>query len=280
MNNLALGTAQFGLDYGIANQNGRVDLNSAIDILELAKNNHIDTLDTSINYGNSEIFLGGIGVDGFNVVTKTLKFKDNIDYVVDGFHKSMESLNRKNIYGLLIHSMEDVTKRNFNELFKCLNNLKKKKMINKIGFSTYTPEDVDFLLENFQFDLIQVPLNVFDQRLIEGGQLERLKNKNIEIHARSAFLQGVLLNLDNLPNYFLKWKDHFDYFQNSLQGFSPLEASLGFLMNIDVDKIVVGVDNKAQLVEIINASNKIINLNFKNFSTNDTLLINPTNWEI
>lgn len=80
----------------------------------------------------------------------------------------------------------------------------------KIGFSTYTPKQIDFLLNNFDFDLVQLPFNVFDNRLIQGGQLKALKKKKIEIHARSIFLQGLLLDFNNLSDYFLTWKNEFD----------------------------------------------------------------------
>ena len=79
-------------------------------------------------------------------------------------------------------------------------------MINKIRFSAYSPEQVDSLLSNF--DLIQVPFNIFDARLTRDGQISTLKNKNVEIHTRSAFLQGMLLDFDNLPKHFKTWKSN------------------------------------------------------------------------
>jgi len=76
-----------------------------------------------------------------------------------------------------------------------------------------SPEQVDSLLSNFDFDLIQVPFNVFDARLTRDGQLSTLKNKNVEIHTRSAFLQGMLLNFDNLPKHFKTWEKQFNEYQ-------------------------------------------------------------------
>jgi predicted oxidoreductase len=106
-----------------------------------------------------------------------------------------------------------VENEQFDTLFSKLNELKQQGLIEKIGFSTYMPEQVDFLLENFDFDLIQLPFNVFDNRLIVKGQLKKLKAKSIEIHARSVFLQGILLNFDNLSDYFLTWERQFIEYQ-------------------------------------------------------------------
>ena len=154
-------------------------------------------------------------------------------------------------------------------------------MIKKIGFSTYTPEQVDFLLENFDFDLIQVPFNIFDTRLIEGGQLQALKKKNIEIHARSIFLQGVLLDFDNLSSYFSKWKKQFDKYQSTVEksGLSLLEYALNFTLNVqEIDKILVGVNSADQLKEIVQAKKKQSSLSA--FPIDDIALLNPGLWKV
>jgi len=211
MSELVLGTVQFGLPYGITNVNGQVDKNEAKKILNFAKKVGINTLDTAISYGNSENTLGEIGVKGFKIITKTSPLRNNVSEVIKNFHQSLNKLGVKQVEGLLIHNFQDTKEKMFNVLLNELNNFKKAGLIRKIGFSTYNPEEIDFLLSNYEFDLIQVPFNVFDTRLIEGGQLNALKNRNIEVHARSIFLQGVLLNFDTLSNYFSTWKNKFFY---------------------------------------------------------------------
>ena len=202
MNKLALGTVQFGLDYGISNIGGQVSLEEARKVLKLAKEYDIDTLDTASGYGNSEKVLGKIGVNDFQIVTKTTSLQLGVDKVLQSFYQSLTDLNATSVDGLLIHNIDDTKDKQFDTLYKELDKLKQDKLINKIGFSTYTPDQVDFLLDNFDFDLIQVPFNVFDTRLIDGGQLQALKNKQIEIHARSVFLQGLLLDFKHLNDYF------------------------------------------------------------------------------
>jgi len=278
---LALGTVQFGLDYGVTNQSGKVEESEIEDILDFAKSNGINILDTASGYGNSERVLGGVGVDDYQIITKTTSLKHGVDEVIKGFYQSLKYLNQKSIDGLLIHDINEVNDKEFDDLFERLNELKQQGLVNKIGFSIYTPEQVNFLLENFDFDIIQLPLNVFDNRLIQGGQLKALKDRNIEVHARSIFLQGVLLNFDNLSGNFSIWKEQFDTYQAMVndRGLSLLEYALNFVLNIkEIDKVLVGVNREDQLKEIVQSvhSQKDISA----YPINDINLLNPSLWKV
>ena len=278
---IALGTVQFGLDYGVTNRDGQVTIEEVESILNFAKINGIDTLDTASRYGNSEQVLGDAGVDGYQIVTKTVSLKSDVNRVIKGFYQSLENLNQKAVDGLLIHDINEVNDKEFNGLFERLDELKQQGLVNKIGFSTYVPEQVDFLLENFDFDIIQLPLNVFDNRLIQGGQLKALKDRNIEVHARSIFLQGVLLNFDNLSGNFSIWKEQFDTYQAMVndRGLSLLEYALNFVLNIkEIDKVLVGVNREDQLKEIVQSvhSQKDISA----YPVNDINLLNPSLWKV
>jgi len=276
---LALGTAQFGLDYGITNHSGQVAIGEVKNIMNYAKYKDIDTLDTASGYGNSEKILGEIGVNNYQIITKTTPLENGVDGVIKSFYQSLDNLNIEQVDGLLIHNIDDAKDKRFGELFHKLNDLKEKGMIKKIGFSTYTPEQVDFLLENFDFDIIQIPFNVFDMRLIDGGQLKKIKDNNIEIHARSVFLQGVLLDFDNLPDYFLTWRRQFSEYRKMVDssGLSLLEYALNFVLNTqEIDKILVGVDSKKQLIEITQAVKSLDSL--ESHSISDINLLNPSLW--
>ena len=278
---VALGTVQFGLDYGVTNQDGQVTIEEVESILDFAKVNGIDTLDTASRYGNSEQVLGDAGVDGYQIVTKTVSLKNDVNGVIKGFYQSLENLNQKAVDGLLIHDINEVNDKEFNGLFERLDELKQQGLVNKIGFSTYVPEQVDFLLENFDFDIIQLPLNVFDNRLIQGGQLKALKDRNIEVHARSIFLQGVLLNFDNLSGNFSIWKEQFDTYQAMVndRGLSLLEYALNFVLNIkEIDKVLVGVNSEQQLREIIQSAKK--EGKSSAYPINDINLLNPSLWKV
>jgi len=280
-NKLALGTAQFGLNYGITNQNGQVKIKEAIKILDLAKNNEIYTIDTSANYGNSEQVLGKVGVNDCQIITKTIPLKGDVNTVIDSFYQSLKKLNIEQVEGLLIHNFDDIKSKNFDLLFKRLNEFKKEDIVKKIGFSTYMPEQVDFLLENFDFDLIQLPINIFDVRLIEGGQLQTLKNKRVEVHARSVFLQGILLDFYHDSSHFITWQEQFKKYQIVVResGMSLLEYALNFVLNIqEIDKVLVGVNSEIQLDEIIKSVKKSGSLD--SFPIDDINLLNPKLWKI
>ena len=281
MNKLALGTAQFGLDYGVTNSKGKVQVEEVELILGCAKENSINTLDTAASYGNSEEVLGSIGISDFQIITKTIPLKNGVDEVIKHFKQSLTFLNKSSVNGLLIHNINEIENKNFNTLFKELTELKRQGLVNKIGFSTYTPEQVDFLLKNFDFDLIQVPFNIFDNRLIQGGQLQALNNKGVEVHARSVFLQGVLLDFNNLSNYFSPWKKEFSIYQETVKdnGLSLLECALNFVLNIrEIDKVLVGVNSERQLKEIVKAVKRRSNLSA--YPINDINLLNPSLWKV
>ena len=283
MNKLALGTVQFGLDYGITNNTGKAQIREVASILDYAKKKNINVLDTASGYGNSEEVLGNIGINHFQIVTKTTSINNGIDKVIESFYQSLKNLNQQKIDGLLIHNIEEVKNEQFDVLFQELTGLKQQGLIDKIGFSIYTPEETDFLLQNFDFDLIQVPFNVFDTRLLQGGQLQRLKNKGIEIHARSVFLQGILLDFNDLPSYFLTWENQFNVYQEIVKksGLSKLEYALNFVLDIkELDKILVGVYNVEQLQEIFTASQKKIRTELMPFSIDDIHLLNPSLWTL
>jgi len=281
MPKLAIGTVQFGLDYGITNQSGQVTIKEVKGILDFAKDNGIDTLDTASGYGNSEKVLGEVGVDNYQIITKTISLKNGVDKVIDGFYQSLNDLSQKQVEGLLIHNIQDIENKQFSALFDKLNELKQQGLIKKIGFSTYTPEQVNFLLENFDFNIIQVPFNVFDTRLIQSGQLQALKSKGVEIHARSVFLQGVLLDFDNLSDYFLTWKAQFTEYQVMVKnsGLSLLEYALNFVLSIqEIDRVLVGVNNEQQLREITLSLKGLDSL--EDYFINDMNLLNPSLWKV
>ena len=278
---IALGTVQFGLDYGVTNRDGQVTIEEVESILNFAKINGIDTLDTASRYGNSEQVLGDTGVDGYQIVTKTVSLKSDVNRVIKGFYQSLENLNQKAVDGLLIHDINEVNDKEFDDLFERLHELKRQGLINKIGFSTYTPKQVNFLLENFDFDIIQLPFNVFDTRLAEGGQLQALKKKNIEIHARSVFLQGILLDFNNLSSYFSTWRGQFDKYQEVVEksGMSLLEYALNFALNTqEIGKVLVGLNSEQQLREIFQSAQKEDKSSA--YPINDVNLLNPSLWKI
>src|SRR5205085_51237 len=164
---LGLGTVQFGLDYGISNATGRPAEAEVQTILSGAAAAGVRILDTATAYGESEAVLGRLTRpdDEFRIVTKIPRVT-SIEAIADTFAQSLQRLQRSSVYGLLLHDADDLLSAHGDRVFAQLRKLQQEGRTQKIGVSTYTPEQVDSLLPRYEFDLIQVPLNLFDQRLI------------------------------------------------------------------------------------------------------------------
>jgi aryl-alcohol dehydrogenase-like predicted oxidoreductase len=288
MNRLALGTVQFGLPYGIANQLGQVTRQEAMAMLQLAAENSIDTLDTAIAYGESEACLGEIGTQSFKVVTKLPAVPENDTVVSEWVNQQLsESLSRlgcTSIYGLLLHRPEQLLGPNGEELYKALQTLKDKGQVQKIGVSIYSPDELNALMPRYHFDLVQAPFNLVDQRLSSSGWIRRLKDFDVEIHTRSSFLQGLLLmRKAEIPAQFLPWDRLWQTWHKWLDdhSVSAVQACLAFSLSFpEIDRVVVGADCKKQLAQIIDAAKSERIVDMPNLKCDDENLINPARWRI
>jgi aryl-alcohol dehydrogenase-like predicted oxidoreductase len=286
MNRIALGTVQFGMNYGVANQIGQITLEAGKSIINAAKKARINTLDTAILYGKSEEILGKIDVSAFRVITKLPEIPQNSDIKATILRLINDSLGRLKINrltGILLHRPLQLLEPGFDIIFRTLEELKKNGLVEKIGFSIYSPEDLDILWSNFQPDIVQAPFNIFDQRLLQSGWLQKMKIAGVETHIRSVFLQGLLLmNRDKRPGKFQKWSQVWSNWHNWLkvQNISAIQATIDFVLSQkEIDKIIIGVDSLQHLKEILRVANQSKNVDFKNVTfTNDELLINPARW--
>lgn len=280
---LALGTVQFGLTYGIANESGQVSAAEAARILEVARAAGVDTLDTAIAYGDSEARLGEIGVGGWRVVTKLppvpREVTDIGGWVDDEVRGSLRRLRVSRLTGLLLHRAADLSERD--GLHAALVRARERGQVEKVGVSIYGPEELD-RLARIALDLVQAPFNVLDRRLATSGWLRRLHDAGVEVHTRSAFLQGLLLMpAEKRPRYFDRWAPLWRRWDAWLRasGFTALEASLAFaLATPGVARVVVGVDSATQLREILAACATRVVAIPDDLSSDDPGLISPVNW--
>jgi len=285
---LALETVQFGLDYGVSNTSGKVDESKVFEILNEAAKINIDTLDTAMLYGNSESVLGRAGVSDFNVVTKLPPIPKQVTniktWVIENINSSLNKLNVDKVYGLMLHRSDDFLGEQGFKLYKILCKLREDRIVNKIGVSIYSPDELDSLESSgIKIDIIQAPFNILDRRIETSGWLGKLKTSGVEIHTRSVFLQGLLLlESSKRDPYFSKWKDCFDEFDKWIKktNQTPLGACLNFVNSFnEIDKIVVGIETIDQLRKIASS----IDNSYKtpipdHLQINDTMLIDPSNW--
>lgn len=283
---IALGTAQIGLNYGISNRSGKISKDNAADLLSYARCNGIEMLDTAIAYGDSEQALGNIGVEGWQVITKLPALPerdaDVESWVEREFQGSLSRLGISSVYGLLLHRPEQLLGRSGAVLINTLERLKQQGFVEKIGISIYQPEELDSLADVMKFDLVQAPLNVFDRRLIDSGWLAKLKAQGTEVHARSVFMQGLLLMPATLrPEKFRRWQMLWDEWDGWLASnkLDPVGACLGFVLSEPgIDKVVVGVESAVQLEGIIKASVIKSQKVPASISSMDIDLLNPARW--
>ena len=286
MNRLALGTAQFGQPYGIANQVGQVTRSAAKAMIEVAAAKGIDTIDTAIAYGESEICLGEAGAQGFKLVTKLSAVPDSCDdiygWINDQVSESLGRLEMISMYGLLLHRPEQLLGVKGKVIFQALQQLKESGLVQKIGISIYSPSELDALTRRHRFDLVQAPFNLIDRRLFTSGWLQRLKQDGTEIHTRSAFLQGLLLMpRSEIPSKFATWTELWDKWHKWLacHSVTAVQACLAYPLTFaEVDRVVVGADSKSQLEQLIGAALTIAPDALPDLCCHDENLINPARW--
>lgn len=246
---LALGSAQFGMAYGINNSRGQVPLDEVRDILRLFSECGGNVLDTAYAYGNSELVLGD-ALDAEKIDFKVIsKFpKQDVQRVDEFFHETLARLKRKAIYGYILHDFNTFV--DAPEVWDRLRELKKMNLVQKIGFSLYHPDQAELLLnQGVDFDLVQIPYNIFDQRF--DSVLARLKSARVEVHARSAFLQGLFFREPpSLSPFFDDLKEKLTAVRmfSETTGIPLYALLLGFVvLNPNIDYVVIGVDSSKDL---------------------------------
>jgi aryl-alcohol dehydrogenase-like predicted oxidoreductase len=289
---LALGTVQFGLDYGVTNHGGRTDADEAARILDSARAAGIDLLDTASLYGCSEQVLGecGVAAHGWRVVTKTLQFKGEgvgpaqVHLFADALEASFAKLGTQRLYAVLVHHAPDLLAAGGALLYARLQQLKQEGRIAKIGFSAYDGATIEQVLARYPVDLVQLPMNVLDQRLPASGALERLQRHGVEVHVRSAFLQGLLVGpADALPPHLEPLAARLARFGEvaAQAGMSRAGLALAYLRQMpQVSQIVLGVNSEAQLQQCVRAYHEPQpqGVDFSLFRCDDSALVDPSRW--
>lgn len=289
INKIAIGSAQFGMDYGISNSTGQVSVEEVNKIFSIARQYGVNAVDTAQVYGNSEIVIGGC-LSQFKKppkITTKLFFEDQSLDTRTLLHKSFLNLKCDSVYGVLLHSFKDF-KSNGN-LINDLQELKNKGLINKVGFSLYDVEDLQYLIYHaVEFDIVQVPYNVFDQRFLPYFAL--LKDMGVEIQTRSAFLQGLFfLDRNYIPQSILtQVTEPLDrlYKISAKMNVSISDMCLYFCFcNSDIDTVVLGVDNTEQFLDniksVLSFNEKFLGFDtnvLKKFALEDENVILPYNW--
>jgi aryl-alcohol dehydrogenase-like predicted oxidoreductase len=259
------------MEYGIANDAGKPGVSVVAGVLDLAKRNSITYLDTANAYGDSEKRLGEYGIQNFRVISKFMP--ETVSGPVESqFQNSLSLLKANKIYGYLSHRPEELLQNP--AIWQKLVELREQHKIEKIGFSLDRPDDLRSLLEkNFIPDLVQIPYNYLDRRF--EPMFSELKNLKVEIHTRSAFLQGLFF-LKKIPAQFNEIAQITRQLQRTV---SELPSALiqFVLNNKHVDVAIIGVQNAAQLEQLLAGLNSSQTLPELNQQVSEDILM-PSRW--
>lgn len=281
---LGLGTVQFGVSYGVSNTAGQTSPQDAAAVLRLAARAGIRVLDTAAGYGTSEAVLGeSLPAGDWRIVTKTAALKSPAD-VAAGLAESLRRLRRPSVEGLLVHQADDLLGPEGPGVYRELLRAKEGGLTRLVGASVYTSAQIDALLARYRLDLVQVPLNVLDQRLLADGRLAKLKDAGVEVHARSAFLQGALLmDPAALPPHLVRARDRFQAFRRAAaeHSMAPLEAALAFVISVpEVDTVVCGVEGPRHFSQLLAAAERRTTAaDWKVLAFSDETVLNPALWK-
>jgi aryl-alcohol dehydrogenase-like predicted oxidoreductase len=282
---LALGTVQFGTDYGAFNPDGRLDEAGTAACLDRAEAAGIDLLDTARAYGDSEEVLGRLdAAKRFRLVTKVAPLAGaGSEDVRRSIEASLARLRTDRVHGLLLHSAADLLGPQGDDIWRTIEELVSQGTAAKGGVSIYAPEEAATLVARYPIAIVQAPYSAFDQRLKSSGLLAELQERGVEVHVRSIFLQGfALADPDTLPPPLDRHRARLACFRTAAAtlGLSPLQLALAAaLAEPGIDRIIVGVRSPADLEEILAAASGPLPLPDLDACVSDDLaLINPASW--
>ncbi len=291
-----LGTVQFGLNYGIQG-NGRPLEDNVFKMLDFAIDNGIDIFDTASAYGDAEEILGVYvranpeKLQSVKVVSKLKpdafaneQIKDWKNIAIKNAKESAEKLGIKKYEAYLFHNAAYIYDK---AAVAALEAVKSEGIAERIGVSIYTPEEAMKALEYPSITAIQIPYNLFDQRLDSKGFFEKAKERNILVFARSSLLQGLaMMDPNKLPcrvSFAEKYLREFLAICN-YYGIPPLNAAVGYVgSKSEIDYVVFGVDNISQLNEYISIRNTVLPDGMverirNTFDNVEEKLVNPVLW--
>lgn len=284
---LALGTAQFGLPYGVSNTTGQVPKDQVKAILTSAAEAGIDMLDTAAAYGDAESIVARAAADlgsPFLIVSKTPPAAD-IDAVKAAVRRSAELAGRNGLDTILVHHPKDLAGHAGDRLWRALNDLVNEGAAHRIGLSASFDDNPKELAARFAPSVIQLPVSLFDQRLVRDGTLAELAARGVKIHARSIFLQGLLFATAKQLSPTIRYIAPGLEARRKLivaRGISLVEAATAYVLaQPEIRRVVVGVTQSSELKEVLAAA-AVSSPDFPwtDLAIDDPTVLNPSRWQV
>jgi aryl-alcohol dehydrogenase-like predicted oxidoreductase len=283
-----IGTAQVKADYGFLKKKlNRVDLNTISNKFD----QNIDLLDTAPSYGNAEKLIGSLKNKKIKIITKLSKLEQTspgkcIQEIKKNLLASFRKLNKKKIYAILLHDEKDIIKLKHPDIKKFLLELKKKKIIKKIGYACYNIEKIPLYQKIFKFDIVQFPINIFTLNQKKINFLSGFKNSNkIDFHARSIFLQGIALKaIPDLNGQFKKLKLKLKLIESECKKkkISRYNYLISCIYSLKfIDYCIIGLSSIEEFLKLKKFKPKKIDLSkIQSFYVNDKKITDPRLWKL
>lgn len=261
---LCLGTVQFGMDYGIIGQK-KPPLEYAVRCLDYATQNGISAIDTATAYGNAEEVVGNflakrtIPRDKLFISTKlrpnildTLNGRELKKTIRENLQSSLKTLHTDYVDAYLLHSSRYAYRP---DILEALSIVGKEGLAKKVGVSVYEPEEAMACMRQGDMNFIQLPYSIFDHRMACGGIFEEAESCKCQIHARSAFIQGLIaLEEAQVPLFLEDAKPILSKMDGLCReaGISRVELAFAYVKKMKgISHLVFGVDSIEQLKEDI-----------------------------
>lgn len=290
---ICLGTAQFGLPYGITNTVGKVAESEVHALLAEAAAACLTMLDTAQAYGDAEAVIGRALPAGhcFQLISK-LPAQSQATFSLDNrfawdqaLESSLGRLGQPRLDAFLLHSTADLRKPGGEHLRQWMLSLRERGLARRLGVSIYEMDDLDGVAPDL-LDVVQLPLSLYDQRLLAGGTIARLRSQGCAVHARSLFLQGLLLSpAASWPAWVNSGaRDHHSKLEHlaAERGSSLLECALGFARaQKDLEAVVLGVCSRRELEQTLKAwgnSSPWVGNEWSSWQLNSAEILDPRRW--
>ncbi len=277
MQQIVLGTAQFGLGYGVTNTKGRLSDDDIAAIMAVALERGIADVDTAAGYGDAHLRLRPWAAD-LRITTKVAgRHPDQIPALVGA---SLEELAVVHLDAVLVHDWHDLDAPQRAQVAEVMGDLREQGMVGQVGVSGYEEADLASALDAFDvLDIVQVPANALDRRLDDSPSVQRLSREGAEIQVRSVFLQGVLAGPSDTAQgrhpavlAFLAECAHHDR--------SPLAAALAHVRALPwATQVLVGVTSADELRDVLDAwQSAEPALAARDLASDDLGLLDPRTW--
>ena len=250
MRKLILGSAQFGMGYGIYIKCLPISRVKLREILISANSSGIDLLDSALNYqGVASNLASQPLISKFRIGTKISYTSENELLILGQLKENQNQLDIEIYESILIHNWSNLSTSEQVKGIDFLYKIRDLGFTKKIGLSVYETQELSGLTR--KIDIVQAPLNYFNLNFLHNSQVSDLKVSGTEFHARSIFHQGTLLHHSNLPRQFDEKILRFKEF-SKMHGYSYLQSALSiFDSQVIFSKLVIGVNSKQELSEII-----------------------------